>query len=198
MALVNLSREHQKLGNLELALEHAELAITTLGNQRGSLNYYYALAQRVDVLMHLGRKDEATTELQACRECGDPEMKKIVGILEAALGLSRLPVGSTEQLTPAWVERWRNLREAPAFRVAEGTMEARLLSMLQEGARDKFDLMDELYGRQLSLDVKENRLKNLMNRLRNKIAPRLIHVSEGRYSLGADIEKTKNSEGQNP
>ncbi|MNL58796.1 hypothetical protein D3C87_1824650 [compost metagenome] len=61
-------------------------------------------------------------------------------------------------------------------------MEDRLVCLVSCRPRDKFEIIDDLYGEKIDFDAAENRLKNLLNRLRKK-RPGLIQLIDGRYHI---------------
>lgn len=64
-------------------------------------------------------------------------------------------------------------------------LEAKVMELLAEGSKDRFELMEALYGNSISLGLLENRLKNLLSRLKAK-CPGQIIFENGKYRLVAE------------
>jgi hypothetical protein len=80
-------------------------------------------------------------------------------------------------MTFTWDER---LGEKDAPRLTK--LEQRVLELLNEGSKTKMELIESLYGDRLSQSVTQNRLHNLMSRLRKRF-PELIRFDDGKYFL---------------
>jgi hypothetical protein len=80
---------------------------------------------------------------------------------------------------PTWLER---LAEGKNSEEPLSDLEDRLLVLLSCKPRDKYYLIQDLYGEKIDFVAAENRLKNIISRLRKK-RPGKILFTDGYYSL---------------
>lgn len=182
VALLNVSREYQCIGAHKAALRLCNQALALLRQDVGTLPYFLAIVHRCHLLIELGREPEAEVDLESARLSGHPEVQEAIHVVTALLARKRgsaVPSVHKENLTPTWRSRLENGATSPD---RLGELEEKLVSLLASGPKDKFDLIESIYGNALSFEVSENRLKVLLNRLRKK-RPGLILFTLGRYRL---------------
>jgi len=202
IAYLNISREYQKIGALTAALKYATLAIGYLNKyDYGSLDYYSALTHRAHVWIDLGRHTDAKMDMELAQIADFVEIKSALLVLDSILnGQKNILQISMNLLFPGWRERLLECKTyinknflQPMRPSLSGALEGKLLSLLHSGPRDKFFLMDELYGKNLSIETRENRLKNLLNRIRTK-SPGLIRFWSGKYEIDVSSKVQKYSQ----
>ncbi|MNU07531.1 hypothetical protein D3C72_2531640 [compost metagenome] len=66
-------------------------------------------------------------------------------------------------------------------------LEERIVALLSSKPRDKYKLIEDLYGDRIEINAAENRLKNLLNRLRKKIPGRIV-FENGLYKIADGVE----------
>ena len=84
---------------------------------------------------------------------------------------------------PTWLERLAEERTGELMT----DLEDRMIALLSSKPRDKYMLIEDLYGDRIALDAAENRLKNLLNRLRKKM-PGKILLDNGFYKIADGVE----------
>ena len=178
--LINLSREYQKLGLYAAALKYAHRAIAVFSKNAGGIDYHLALTHRAHIYCQLDSFFEARTDAELAMNCTFPEVQGSIEILRSNFpSLIALPIQKTNlnYVTPTWKER--NFEKA-AKRTAK--LEGRLIELLTHKSHSKRELCEILYGNRLRDDVTENRLNNLLNRIRKR-NPRLIVFRAAQYHL---------------
>ena len=87
-----------------------------------------------------------------------------------------------------WEHRLEHLLACGAAPEAQALspLEERLLEFIAASPKTKFEIMDHLYGDRLNTEVRENRLKNLLNRLRKK-RPELIVFENEKYRIADEV-----------
>lgn len=186
IALNNLAREYHAMGGPLSALKFSNRAITYLKAEIGSLHYNLALANRAHILADLGREHEARVDLDEMRACKFPEIQAAITVLELILnGKEGRGEAPDEALVPTWrLARERAEKKEPMHESLEALtpLEAQVITLLGQGPKTKIDLITALYGERMDIEVTENRLKNLLSRIRKK-RPGLILFTEGRYRI---------------
>jgi tetratricopeptide (TPR) repeat protein len=175
-AELNISRELQKVGAFEQALQAAHKAVTAgeaCGN--GTREYGFALLQRASVLIALKRNLEAGNDLSFASLIDHPEIAAAIPALTEASG-----EGS--------VHRLARFREMPDANTALGAMESNLISLLRDSPREFKELGDLLFPDVVDVFSQRERLKNLIARVRKK-QPGLIVRETGRYRLSEGLRK---------
>lgn len=191
LALVDLSREYQKIGALRTALKFANRAVTYLERDVGTIHYYFALAHRCHVLFQLERSVEAMNDYELIRSAPFSEIREtavtLVRMFPETLRASTPP---EEELTfavcaasPSWQERRAKL-ENERLRISQcfGELTEKLIFFIGEQPRTRDEIISNLYGNRLDFLILENRFKNLLARVRKK-APGLIIFHNGTYAL---------------
>lgn len=177
-ANLNIAREFQKIGALIESLEFASNAIEAaerLGE--ASREHGFALLQRADVLMKLGRRIEANRDLAIAALVDHPEVQSAIKTL------------LQEQSKPDdEVHKLARFREPAETSKPLGTMEERLVSLLNKQPQDFNDLSEKLFPEVIDVFSQRERLKNLIARVRKK-NPGLIVRETGRYRLSREMRK---------
>lgn len=186
MALIGIAREYQIQGLFTQALKMAEHAVDLLELERGSIHFGHALLQKAHVMIDLHRESEVLPLILEAEMAPFPEVLAAAKLLRTALDPARVWDRAWENdLMPTWRNRVPQL--TTMAKVGRGTeisteLEERLLKIVYNGPVDKWDLIERLYPKGGAPLALENRLKNLLNRVRRKY-PEKIVCSEGRYSI---------------
>ena len=184
-ALLNISRELQKLRASSQALATIDKAIEILRSSfQGSREFGLSLAHRADLLFQLNRIIEAEHDTIHALCNPYPEVQAACEVLAQKNNLD-LVLLKNKKVLPTWEERQK---EIPVKEILS-PMESLLIKLISEKPRSKFELMDTLFGEKISLDSKDNRLKNLISRTRSKV-PGVIQLQNGFYEI-IDIHKIK-------
>lgn len=177
-ALQNISREYQKMGALRMALKYATMAVAASAEDiRGHL-YFLAVVHRAHVLHDLGRHAEAEMDLEEARTSAFPSVKAACAALDS---LVQGRATAAPSLTRSWQERVAEFAKK-SRRVTLSDHEERLLQFVSAEPRTKFELVSHLFGDRLDPFAAENRLKNLVYRIRQKL-PGLLLLENERYFL---------------
>ena len=181
--LLNLSREYQKMGALKNALRFCNRSVAACKTNPGGLTYYLALAHRAHLLLEMGRRLEAEVDFELACTSDFPVVKAACNVLSVLFGEASADPSTSGLNT--WEERLsqhqKNEKHVPLSPVEE-----KLVRFLAEKPREKFAITDHLFGVELHPLTAENRLKNLIHRVRKKI-PGLILLKDDLYSI-ADPE----------
>lgn len=179
ICFLNISREFQLIGSLNLALKYVNKSIEHLGSDLGLNHYYSALLHRSHVLIDLGRHFEAQLDYETARLCPFPQIQEALKVIECMLGKSQAI--ATEKLDPTWKGRWKTFEEGKKMpRLTE--MESRLLELIAGIGQTKEMLIQNLYGDKIDYSAAENRLKVLLSRFRKR-HPGLIIFEENRFKF---------------
>lgn len=165
LALLGISLEYQKLSAMKLAVKSIRDAVEISKKRADTLTHARVVFQKYQLLLATERPEEALKDLEFCRSSKFPEIQSLIG---GAV----VPIVAPEGQKKAKGRGQGDLSE----------LEVDLLKLLVEGPKDKFQIIEHMYGTRLSLDVTENRLKNLLNRIRKK-RPDLIVFEEGKYRI---------------
>jgi tetratricopeptide (TPR) repeat protein len=179
-ALLNISREYQRIGANKMALKFANKTIACASADMGGLIYFMAVAHRAHVLRELGRATEAKIDLEEAKTAPFPEVQAAVSVLERMFeSQAQIQEGA---LSRSWQERLAALSVDGAHPAKLSETEEKLLEFVSRAPQNKFDIMEHLFGKKMDPFVAENRLKNLIFRLRRK-APGLLIFDGDRYFL---------------
>jgi tetratricopeptide (TPR) repeat protein len=191
VALVNISQEYQKMGAGKVALKFAHRAVIIGSRNIGSQEYSLALAQRALIFAQAGRKVEAMQDFEEARLSPFKVVQGACAILEKMLrGEGKDP--PVISLTYVWQEQMHELQIGKKkIKLSPG--EETLLHFLSKQPRNKFELMEHIFPDETDVLVAENRLKNLLHRLRKK-APGLLVFENEEYRL-ADNDLLSRSAG---
>lgn len=185
LAMLNISREYQKMGALNLALKTIDVAITHFKKEHGTLHYYLARAHRAHLLVQLGDYPSAVLDIEECLTSNFPEVQGAIKVLESIETQSQaaeLP----QILNPTWKSRASRLSTEKNPEIRMHDLEEKLLAILRNGPKAKVDLVEALYGTKIDYESAENRFKNLLVRIRKK-APNLIALMGGRYQISGGL-----------
>jgi len=186
MALTMISREYQIQGLFEMSLEMVERALTLLQSERGCSHHGHALLQKAHVLLDLKRDSQVPALILEAEMTPFSEIQSAAKLLRVATDASLMWSRDLEKdLLPTWRNRVPQLTtRAKIGRAAEVTseLEERLLKIIYNGPVNKWDLIERLYPSGGSPLALENRLKNLLGRVRQKYPEKIVCL-DGRYSL---------------
>lgn len=178
-ALNNLAREFQKLKAYKTALKYSHRALLVLGPVEGTYHHHMALLNRCHILCDLQRFELAHEDFQILAKSPYADIKTGLIILEEIMTAHKNNPADIKMAHPTWLER---LAEGKNTEEPLSDLEDRLLVLLSCKPRDKYYLIQDLYGEKIDLEAAENRLKNIISRLRKK-RPGKIVFTEGYYSL---------------
>lgn len=180
-ALINLSREYQNIGSFEPALKTIDEALDSLSESTGTYQYYLALFQRCDLLIELGRNKEALATYQRGKLCPFEELKPSLQILESKINADKTLSHIALPESLPWKERMDELKNGIKVK-QPGNLVQLLLSELEKEPQDKFSLIEKLYPENIDFDVKDNRFKVLLSKVRKQY-PGLVIKQNDLYSL---------------
>ncbi|MCX6123460.1 MAG: hypothetical protein NTV34_01720, partial [Proteobacteria bacterium] len=159
-AELNLSREYQMIGALQIALRHANVAVDlTRRYQRGGLQYFLSMAHRCHLYLDLNQRKLAGIDYEELQTSSFPEAIACAQVLQKQLQSPIYVKISTKGhalMTASWIERNAKL------------------------AAERFELIRELFGSSGDIFSLENRLKQILFRVRKK-APGLIEYKDNKY-----------------
>lgn len=187
IALLNVSREYQKLGAYLVALKHCDEALKLLRSDIGTLHHDLAVVHRAHLLVDLLRVPEARLEHQRAALSTHAEIRAAAEIVRTQIEKISPPYGlNSGLLTPTWKERLDEIKTGEAHtRSALGPLENDLLRLISESPKSKHELIEALYPEKSSFSALEERLKNLLSRLRKKF-PALILFQDGKYRFAEE------------
>lgn len=90
-------------------------------------------------------------------------------------------------------------QESPSFPTSSAPLstkyefspiETELVQALASGPKNRYELIDALYGATSDVSAGENRLKNILHRIRSRY-PELIRYKRGRYELSPEAFNSK-------
>ena len=178
-ALMNISSEYFRLGAQGLALKLARRALAVAARNSGNLAHGRAQLHLCFVLAELRRFSEAREYAEVARASDFAEIRQAAGVLIEKFETQKSGTRSQrdKQLTMFWSQ---HQTQAPT--AAMTRLEQIVVAQLAEGARSREELIRCLYGDKISLQARENRLFNLLNRLRRQHGL-VIHCKQGMYQL---------------
>lgn len=180
ICLLNISREHQILGALELALKSANESLDLLQHDIGVDHFYHALIHRCHVLIALGRFNEAVFDYQKAKASQNPEIQDSLGVINELLGEKKSDMNFSH-IEPTWKERlYANRLGTSKIKLTK--QESILVSILSTGKKTKDVLIQELYGDKIDWFAAESRFKMLLSRFRKKCPDQIIY-SNSVYEL---------------
>lgn len=181
MSLSNISREYQIRKAYLPALKFANKSIAFAEKERGSRCFYLTLAHRSHIYWEMGRAYEARKDYEEILAAEFLEVKSVAEFLNKLINNSNTDLKMTSYLPENWKERIQfktPLSEPKANRAS--VLEEQLIQFLSQTPRDKFEIIENIYGHNIDFMVSENRLKNLLNRLRKKYQGRIV-FENGKY-----------------
>lgn len=181
VALANLSRDCHLVGAVELALKHVEEAQRLLREHDfGSLHYYLTAAHRLNLLLQLGRWDEAVVPYEELLVSPFKEAAEIKAVVDRYLDHRPVEI-AYDHLPATWRERLTELfaRRDVKFTGKEGV----LVETLTQGPLSIHELAGRIYGEKIDHESGIARTKQLLHRLKKK-APGLLVAKGGKYALG--------------
>lgn len=182
-ALINISREFQILGARDVAVNYSDRAMVFFEKQdRGSREHGLSLAHLSQLHFELGNKIKAESVLLLALSVGNKDVQSACHILSEKYQIN-YKVLPSEVSIPTWTERVEEDNKNVL-----SPLESQLIQLLSQSPKDKFELMDLLYGELIDVESKEGRLKNILFRLRSRY-PNLIKLKDQKYYL-AEVERS--------
>jgi hypothetical protein len=169
LCLSRLAHDYQIAGAKLTALKCAQEAVRLVETSRSSLEFHKGVFARFSILLELDRQSEAQRDMNFLKKSEYAEIHaslKPLGIVIEGAAVADQPVEATEASVA-------NLLSPD---------EERLVKLLTERPQDRFHLAEALYGSALDVETLENRLKNLLVRIKKKM-PGSIEVIDGKYAL---------------
>lgn len=184
-ALLNVSREFQRLEALSIAVEYVSEGIDLLKEfHLGSREFGLSLVHRAQLFYEMKVFPSAHEDLSHALLIPHAEVQSACQAMAKKYNLNLKSLAS-QAVLPTWQER---MKESPAEKPLT-KLESRLLELISEAPRTKFEIMDSLYGDLLDFEVKENRFKNLLSRLRSRF-PDLIFLDDQKYHLNDPLSRS--------
>ncbi len=191
LAAMNIAHAYHGKGAIELAFEYINRALRFLEKQHGLAHFYMALTYRCDILIDLERPREAKLDLDRIANAPFAEVQSVLPILTKKIqssdigNISNLRISKNPDFDFTWWDRLQNGKIRRKEDIPNLTSsEQRLIELLLEKPKTKFDLMTELYGDRIEMGVRENRVKNLLSRVRKKL-PEFIQLQNSHYMLSS-------------
>lgn len=184
-ALNNLSREFQLMGAQHYALKVAQDAVEILRTHAyASYQFYLSLCHLCQLHLEQGHQRAALLDYEEAVAANFPEVRAALEVLEGKLRAAGLVPGLSAPESPpeARPKTWTERLERGPNQASLSAMESRLVEILAGGARDRHALIRELWGDQGDYFDLENRLKQLLHRVRKKRSD-LLGYADGRYFL---------------
>jgi hypothetical protein len=192
LALNSIARQYQYAGAPLAALKYANRAIHFLQRDTGTFHYYMTLLNRAHILIDLGRLPEARVDADQTRVAGFKEVVEGLKLVELRLAEKTGLIESeyaqvlknSMQLNEMEVSsRERFMAHQTGSELEPLTaLESKLIQLLSDGRKTKFDLIDRLYESSIDFESREARFKNVLARLKKK-RPGLIVLDEGYYRI---------------
>jgi tetratricopeptide (TPR) repeat protein len=191
-ALINISREYQKLGALGKALTFVTRALAVCKRDIGGVLYFSALAHYCDLLLDAGRKREALIALEFCRSCDFPEIQATARLLKSKLDSSAGVSCDKAELTPIWREKltqWVAQNNTTSYARGDtlASMEEQLLHFVAMTPRTRSEMRSFLYGMRIPTEAADSRLKSVIERIRRKRPGLLQYGADEKYHLSSEI-----------
>ncbi len=180
-ALLNISREYVEVGAFEAALKYSNFAIKYLKDQPASVDYYMIVVQRCLILTNLKRFVDARVDYELAKIAPFAEVKAAVQVIEEKLfnGGSNSP--TDQHLDFSW-SYYAKLKGMDGGLDKLTKTESQLFEFLARGPKDKFEIVQHLYGEKIDQRASENRFHVFMTRVRKKY-PHMIVLESNMYRL---------------
>lgn len=178
VARLNASYEYAGNGAWRVALSYVNRALALLSRQKGSRSWFLALAHRAHVLHELGREEEGRHDYEELRLCRQWDL---AGVRES---LDRIYGSRAEAPSAPMPDSWK--KKAAGAGAPLGEIEEKLLRFLEDGPKEKGEILSHLYGDRLSWETLTNRFNNTLVRIRKK-QPGLVVFEAGRYRLAEKL-----------
>lgn len=183
--LINLSREYQKLGLFNIAMKYANRSIAVFTKHNpGGIDYALALTHRSYLYCEIGVYREARLDIETALFSAFSEVQSAIKImsdkfpeLQCTLKKSLNQESLNQSPNPSWSER-----KTEELTPHSTKLEGKLIDILIKKPQTKSELCQLLYGDRIDITAKENRLGNLLNRVRKR-HPNLIILKENKYYL---------------
>ncbi|MES2856394.1 MAG: hypothetical protein V4692_11055 [Bdellovibrionota bacterium] len=178
MALHNISNEFRTLRAHEIALGYIRQAIAVVSEKGfGSREHGLCLVHRAHLLLELNRSQEAEKDIFFALTISHAEVQSACRILGEKFGMDFNTLPSMRTMFT-----WNERKESETNTTQLGPLESRLVQILSEGAKTKFEIMESIYGDRIDSEARENRFKSLLSRFRSRF-PGIIVLENDRYVL---------------
>lgn len=185
---MNISREVQLIGSLNLALKYINRSITCLMSDQGINHYYSAILQRCHVLLDLGRTLEAQLDYEEALLSPHLHIQEATKILSLMFKKDK-PLQNTEiqieKLDPTWRGRLKDFLSHKKYSNLSD-LESNLIESLLTKKRTKNELIDILYGNKIDYPAAENRFRVLLSRLKKR-HPGLVVSDKNEFKIADEI-----------
>lgn len=178
--LGNISREYQKMGLFDAALKYANRAIALYTKHSpGGLDYHIQLIHRAHLHLEMGAFREARIDCEMGLACSFPAAHAAINLI-----LTKFPDFTIKPNSASVDDAPFNWKIKSLDPVAKKTSkhESILFELLMKRPYSKIELCTILYGNKIDQLVAENRLQNLLSRIK-KWNPKLIICHNSKYFL---------------
>ena len=187
---MNISREYQRLGALDLAVYFSERAFKYLKDDIASLNYFLLIAHQCDLLIQVGRLQEAQLKLNELRLSPFKEIEETIHVLNKKMNLTDANLEDLDHLNLNWQER-KNSLSFDSKKIGLGEIETQIIEILSQGPAEREELISQIYGDKVDFETLLNRFKVCLSRLRKKW-PGLVIYEKGKYRISNEVAIFKN------
>ena len=182
LALMNLSQQFQKMGSLSTALKEVNLGIKDLSKvSSNNIQYYLALSHKAHLLIEMNRENEAKLVIDEIKLSKHQQIREVLNFLNDLISKGQSAQQDVENLLPSWDYRLN-------LKARLGELEEKLLNFVAEGEKDKYEIIEHIYGDKIEMHILENRFKRLLMRLRKKV-PGVIVYEDGKYKIPSDFKE---------
>lgn len=186
---MNISREIQLIGSLNVSLKFINKSIECLQSDHGTTHYYSAILHRCHVLLELGRNFEARLDYEEASMSPYIHIKEAIKLLDLMFHKNKIKNSelqiNTEKLDPTWRGRLKDFLHKKQY-AKLSDLESTLIEYLLEKNRSKDELIELLYGKKIDYPAAENRFRVLMSRLRKR-HPGLIVTDKNEFKIADEV-----------
>jgi tetratricopeptide (TPR) repeat protein len=177
---LNTSRAYQLAKLNQSALHYTNLAVQALEAEAGSKDYFMALLHRGILYYEMKDLKNAKLELEKVLIAPFLEVKEGAKVLANLIAGKELYPVDEFLITPSLKKEVLEYKQKqnPVL----GDHEFLLVKRLFNSPLSRYEIIEAIYPQNIPISSLENRLKNLLNRMRKKY-PGLIKNKNGRYEL---------------
>lgn len=196
---LNISRELQLIGSLNLALKYVNKSIDLLKSDMGVNHYYSSILHRCHLLIELERRVEAQLDLEEARLAPFHSIQEAVKLLEV-LYKNKFQLAEIEnstvhinenKLDPTWKGRLKDfISQKKISKLSD--LESLMIESLLNSPKTKNELIELLYGNQIDYSASENRFRVLLSRFKKR-HPGLIIQNDKSYRISDEIFFVENN-----
>lgn len=184
LCLNNISREYQRMGAYRTALETINKAIEYLIKDFGSLHYYEALTNKIHYSLRLGLINQAKTDFEILKQANFEKIQNDILALEMTFQDEKYNANPLKT-SMSWIDRLQNKEYQSQLSVLTPS-EEKLIEYISTRSLKKSELIDFFSNDESDYTSKDNRLKNLISRIRKK-RPGLINYDGTFYSISVSF-----------